>query len=217
MNTNDQFVVTISREVGSGGHTVGKVLAEKLGVRFCDKDLIKALREKFNLSAYEIEQLKGEKKSWVSDFIRMVTPVPKATLLNDPGSAYIREFRPDVDTDDIFKAEAEIMRELASEGSCVITGRSGFFILKDFPNIVNVFITAPFEKRVERVMKKQEMNRDTAEIIVKEVDKMRENFIKRYAATSRYDARNYDIVINMDGITEEQAVNIIMDYIGCEK
>lgn len=217
MNLNEKFVVTLSREIGSGGHSVGKLLAEKLGVRFCDKDLIKGLRERFDLSAYEIEKLKGEKKSWLSDFLQRITPTPKAALLNDPNSIYIREFRPDVDTDDIFKAEAEILRGLADEESCVITGRSGFFILRDCPNKVDVFITAPREQRVEHVMRKQDMNRETAEVIVTEVDKMRENYIKRYAGVSRYDTRNYSLVINMDGITEEQAVNIILEYLGAAK
>ena len=63
MNTKESFVITISREIGSGGRTVGKILAERLGVRYCDKDLIKALRDKFGLTAYEIEKLKGAKKS----------------------------------------------------------------------------------------------------------------------------------------------------------
>lgn len=217
MNLNEKFVVTLSREIGSGGHSIGKLLAEKLGVRFCDKDLIKALRDKFDLSAYEIEKLKGEKKSWLSDFLLRVTPTPKATLLNDPNSVYIREFRPDVDTDDIFKAESEILRGLAEEESCVITGRSGFFILRDCPNKVDVFITAPLENRIQRVMRKQDMNHETAEVIVAEVDKMRENYIQRYAGVSRYDTRNYNLVINMDGITEEQAVNIILEYLGAAK
>lgn len=217
MNTNEKIVVTVSREIGSGGHSVGKILAEKLGVRFCDKDLIKALRDRFNLSTYEIEKLKGEKKSWLSDILKVVSPSPRAVLMNDPGSSCVESVRSEVSSDDIFAAESEIMREIAQEESCVITGRSGFFILKDIPNRVDVFITAPLEKRIERVMQKQEMNRETAEIIVDEVDKMRENYIKRYAKTSRYDARNYNLTINMDGITEEQAVDIILAYIGCEK
>ena len=217
MNTDEKFVVTISREIGSGGHSVGKLLAKKLGVRFCDKELVKALRERFNLSTYEIEKLKGEKKSWLSDILQIISPSPQIALLNDPGSSYLGEFRPDVTTDDIVKAESEIMRGIAEDGSCVIMGRSGFFILKDCPNKVDVFITAPREKRIERVMMKQEMNRETAEIIVDEVDRMRENYIKRYTKTSRYDARNYSITINMDGITEDQAVNIILEYLKCEK
>ena len=105
------------------------------------------------------------------------------------------------------------LKELAAESSCVIAGRSGFFVLRDHPNKLDVFITAPRQKRIERIMRKQNMNFETAEIIVDDVDKMRENYVKRYAGVSRNDARNYNLCINMDGLTEEQAADIILAYI----
>ena len=216
MNLNEKFVVTVSREIGSGGHTIARRLAERLGVRFCDKQLINSLREKFNLSAYEIERLKGEKKSWLSDFFSKLTPVPTQALLNDPASAYVENIRSEVTTDDIFKAESEILRQLVEESSCVIAGRSGFFVLDSCPNKVDIFITAPRESRVARVMAKQGMNQETAGYIVDEVDKMRENYVKRYADRSRYDLRNYDLSLNMDELTEDEAVEVILKYLGAE-
>ena len=68
MNTKEPFVITISREVGSGGHTVGSMLAKKLDIRFCDKQLLESLEKQFDLSAGEIEKLKGKKKNWLADF-----------------------------------------------------------------------------------------------------------------------------------------------------
>ena len=81
MNTKEPFVITLSREVGSGGHTVGAILADKLEARYCDKQLLKALEKKFNLNAREIEKLKGTKKNWLADFIYKITPVPSASAL----------------------------------------------------------------------------------------------------------------------------------------
>ena len=72
MNKNEQFVITINRELGSGGRTVGEILAKKLGVSFYDKALIKALEEKYNLTVDEIEKLKGRKTRWWEDFKRVV-------------------------------------------------------------------------------------------------------------------------------------------------
>ena len=83
----DPFVITISREVGSGGRTIGRKLAEKLGVRFSDKELIDALQAKLNLTASGIEELKGKKKRWLDDFIQMVAPVPKSGLLGRSGGS----------------------------------------------------------------------------------------------------------------------------------
>ena len=213
MDTKEKFVITIAREIGSGGRTVGRKLAAKLGVRYSDKELIRNLREKFNLTTYSIEKLKGEKKSWLADLIHMVAPVPKASMIMETDSKFLNELRSDVTTDDIYKAEQEILREIAEEGSCVIAGRSGFFVLKDHHNKIDVFITASRENRIKRIVRKQHMTETEAETIMDSIDESRENYVKRYTGISRYDARNYDLVINADNHTEDELVDIILSYI----
>ncbi|MCR5709147.1 MAG: cytidylate kinase-like family protein [Bacteroidales bacterium] len=215
MNNNEKFVITISRELGSGGHTIARKLADKLGVRLVDKQLIKQLSAKFDLNPLTIERLKGEKKPWLSDFIRLLSPAPSAGSFIGGDKLYGKEFNPNVTTDDIFEAETEILKQFAEEGSCVIAGRSGFFVLKGCSNKVDIFITASKEKRIERTMRKQNLTHEMAEEVLEKVDKARENYIKRYANVSRYDARNYDLCINMDELTEDKAVEIILSYIGC--
>ena len=209
----EHLVVTVSRELGSGGHTVGRKLAEKLGVRFSDKDLINALREKFNLTASRIEELKGEKKNWLSDFIKWVAPMPRQSMFVNDESKFSQEFRADVTTDDIFMAETEILKAIAEEGPCVITGRSGFFVLKDCPDQVSIFITASRENRIARVVRKQHLTEEQAAALIDSVDQSRENYVQRYTGTSRYDARNYDLVLNMDHLTEDQAVDLILAFL----
>ena len=213
MNTNEKFVITISRELGSGGRTVGRKLAAALDVRYSDKELIGQLMKQFNLTASGIEQLKGKKKNWISDFITFVAPVPKVGMLVDTDSRYVQEFRPDLTTDDLFKAETEILQSIADEGSCVIAGRSGFFVLKDRPNKLDIFITASPEHRIERVMRKQHLSREEAETAIENVDKARDNYVQRYTGKSRNDARNYDLCLNMDGLSEDDAVELILSYI----
>ena len=212
MNTQEPFVITISREVGSGGHTVGRILAEKLNVRYCDKQLLSSLMKQFDLSASAIERLKGQKKNWLADFINKVSPMPSAQALG-LNPRYTQEFRLNVTTDDIFEAEVEILKGFAEMGSCVIAGRSGFFVLRDHPNILNVFISASLPNRIERVMKKQELSEESARAVIQGVDEARENYIRRYAGVSRYDVRNYDLALNMDGLTEDQAVDIILAFL----
>lgn len=210
----EPFVITISREVGSGGRTIGRKLAEKLGVRFSDKDLIAALQKKLNLTADSIEELKGKKKRWLDDFIQMVAPVPMSGMLVDGDSDYISEYNLSLSVNDVFEAEREILNGIADEGSCVIAGRSGFFVLKGRPNKVDILITASREKRIARIMDKQNLSRQKAEEVIDSVDKARDNYVKRYTGQSRYDARNYHIVLNMDYITEDQAVEMILSYLG---
>lgn len=215
MNTSEKFVITISRELGSGGRTVGRKLAQALDVRYSDKDLVEELMKRFNLTVSGIEKLKGEKKSWISDFIQMVAPVPKISLLTGSyDKKYMTEFRPDVTSADIFKAESEILKAIAAEGSCVIAGRSGFFVLKDCPNKLDVFITASREHRVARVSRKQNLTAEQAALLIDKLDKDRENYIKSYAGVSRYDLRNYQLVLNMDNLSEDDAVALILKFIG---
>ena len=107
----------------------------------------------------------------------------------------------------------EILRGFAQMGSCVIAGRSGFFIFKDHPNKLNVFITASLPHRLNRVMNKQSVSEEKALTIIKELDRARENYIQRFAGVSRYDVRNYDLVLSADGHSEEELADIILSYI----
>ena len=116
-------------------------------------------------------------------------------------------------TDDIFKAETEILRGIAADGSCVIAGRSGFFIFRDHPNHLSVLIQASMKRRIERVMEKQNISAEKAEAIIKEVDEGRENYVRKYTGSSRYDTRNYDLVINSDNHSEDEIVELIIHYL----
>ncbi len=211
MDRNQKFVITINRELGSGGRTIGRLLAEKLGVEFFDKAHVKALEEKFNLTIDEIERLKGKKESWWADFMRVGSI--------GHGISYTLYDRWNDDsleptTENVYKAEKEILLGIAEEESCVIAGRLGFFVFKNHPNHFSILIQASMPYRLERIMRKQGLNEAEAKKTIEKVDKMREEYVKKYANTSRYDSRNYNLVISMDGKTEEQAVDIILRTIG---
>ncbi|MBR4524605.1 MAG: cytidylate kinase-like family protein [Bacteroidales bacterium] len=213
MKLNDPFVITISREVGSGGGTVGRKLAEKLGVNYSDKRLLKELEEKFNLNRESIEHLKKKKKNWFTDLFDQVSPSNKSSF-KVGGYTFSREYKEAVTLQDLFDAEKEILNAFADEGSCVIAGRSAFFVLKDRPNKVDIFITASKERRIERIMAKQGMTREEAINLMEETDKGRDNYMQRYTGLSRYDMRNYDIILDMDYLTEDEAVEKIVAFIG---
>ena len=212
MNKNEQFVVTINRELGSGGRTVGRLLAEKLGVPFYDKAVIKALQEKYNLTADEIERMKGRKHSWWADVERILKIDSDMSMeLYQPNKANMPDL---LTTDEMFKTETLILQDLAAGQSCVVAGRSGFHVFRCHPNHLSILIQASMDYRVKRVASKQNMTEDEARKTIEQVDKMRENYVKKYTGTSRYDTRNYQLVISADGKTEEEIADIIMQYIG---
>jgi cytidylate kinase len=210
MNKNEKFVITINRELGSGGRTVGRKLAEKLGVEYYDKAVIKGLQEKFNLTIDEIEKLKGHKYGWWADFKRQLTGSVVSSNMYIPRVANETDM---LDTDKVFQAETEILKGIADHESCVVAGRSGFFVFRDHPNHLSILIQASLPTRVARLVRKQGISEDEARKTIEKVDEMRENYVKQYTKTSRYDTRNYQLVISMDGLTEDDAVNIIMNYI----
>ncbi len=211
MNLNEKFVITINRELGSGGRTVGRKLAEKLEVPFYDKALIKALQEKYHLSVEEIEKLKGRKQGWWADFKRQMTGSVMYTNYYIPREGDEPEM---LDTDEVFKAEQEILKGIAESESCIVAGRSGFYVFRKHPNRLSILIQASMPFRVNRVATKQNMTPEEAAKVIDKVDKMRENYVKKYTQTSRYDTHNYDFVISADGKTEDEIVTLILKYIG---
>ena len=213
MKKNEKFIITINRELGSGGRTVGERLAAKLGVPFYDKALIKALEDKYHLTAEEIEKFKGRSHNWWSDFKRVVSIGHGMTNVIGSSQVSMDNSIDKPTTDEVFKIEKEILKGIAQEESCVIAGRTAFFVLKDHPNLLSILIQASMEYRIERVMRKQGLNREEAEKAIRKVDRMRENYVNKYTGTSRYDTRNYDLVISMDGKTEDEIADFIIKYI----
>ena len=213
MNKNEKYVITINREMGSGGRTVGRMLAEKLGVEFYYKTLIQELEKKFQLTAEEVEKQKGRQQGWWAELKRQLTG---SVVSSSPFMPKVANESDLLDTDEVFEAETEILKGIAEDESCVVAGRSGFYVFRDHPNHLNILIQASMPHRVARVARKQNISEEEARKAIDKVDTMRENYVNKYTKTSRYDTRNYQLVISMDNITEEQAVAIIMDYINSQ-
>lgn len=203
MDKSNQFVITINRELGSGGRTIGRMLAERLGVKFYDKAAINALVDHFNLTIEEIEKLKAQKHHWWAEL----------------SQSYIDRYHvvdrfddvPDAATpENMYQIESEVLKGIADNESCVIAGRSGFSIFADTPNSFKILIQSKLPQRIARVMREQNLSEEEARKVIKKVDEGREVYVKRSADTSRYDSRNYDLVLNVADLTESQAVDIIM-------
>ena len=206
MKRNEKFVITINREVGSGGRTVGRILAEKLGVKYCDKAVIEGLTKKFGLSPERIEEIKAQKKSWWNDINNYYQTLVNSTSL--PMDAEVR-----LDNATMFETEKRILQELATQSSCVVAGRTGFMVFREWPNHLNVFIQASMEHRIKRIMNRKNVTMEQARDIIAKMDATREAYIKKYEDTTRYDTRNYQLVISMDDLTENDAAEIIIDYV----
>ena len=182
----EKNIVTISREYGSGGRQVGSLLAKELGIPFYDKDIIQMAAEKSGLSAGFIEK---------SD-----ESIPNTFLHNLNYSAYsgydaVSYYDTPI-TDRVFLAQSDVIKELASQGSCIIVGRCAHYILRNEPGLVSVFIRSKLEDRVRHAVEHYDLPPHNAIDSIKRIDKKRINYYKYYTSRQWGSIEYYDLVIN---------------------
>jgi len=182
-------VITVSREYGSGGRYVGRLIADKLGIKFYDKEIITKLAEATGLSEEYIEN--NEQKRDAS------------AILNNG-------FYMGLDNaDELFVKESELIKELAAKDSCVIIGRCADFILKDEKNVIKVFVYSSMEDKIKRATQIYGYEEDKAKKEIERIDKLRANHYKHYTDKDWKDFSNYDICINSDLLGVEKSAEVI--------
>ena len=200
------IIITINRENGSGGREIARRLGEMLGLKVYDKSILEELVQKFNLNKEEIERIRAQKTNLWSDFCQFYRQFSAA------GNSYQNEDRK-ITSRELYYAEAQIMRNLASQESCIIVGRSGFHVFKDNPDALSIFIIANREARIKRIAQNEGVDEKTAAKLIEKTDAARDNFTKTFAGTSRYDARNYDITLNVSRFSTEAIAAFLAENI----
>lgn len=200
------MIITINRENGSGGREIARRLGEMLGLKVYDKSILEEIVQKYKINKEEIERIKAQKTNLWSDFCQFYRQFSAA------GNSYQNEDRK-ITSRELYYAEAQIMRDLASQESCIIVGRSGFHVFKDNPDALSIFIIADREARIKRIAQKEGVDEKTAEKLIEKTDAARDNFTKTFAGTSRYDARNYDITLNVSRFSTEAIAAFLAENI----
>ena len=190
---NKKVVITISREYGSGGRYIGRLIADKLGIKLYDKDFIEKLAKDTGFSEEYIES--NEQKRNVLDVFN---------------SGYYAGLN---NSDELFIKESELIKEVSDNESCVIIGRCADFILKDKENVFKVFVYSNTENKIKRVTKIYGLNEEKAKKEIKRIDKLRANHYKYYTEREWQDNSNYDICINSDILGVEKSADLICEII----
>lgn len=196
-STDNNIIITIAREYGSGGRYIGKLVAQKLGIKLYDKKFIEEMAEN---TGFSVEYIKENEQ--------------KRTTLDNFNNGYYSGL---TNADELFIKEAELIKELANKESCVIVGRCADFILKDKKNVIKIFITNSLENKIKRATTFYKMNKEKAEKEITRINKLRANHYKYYTDTNWKDPSNYDICINSDSIGIDYAVELICNTIRGEK
>lgn len=204
---NPPLIITIGREFGSGGHEIGAKVAEKLGIAFYDKKIISLAAEKSGLSDEFIE--KNEQRS-KSSFIKNL-----AASSVYSGGFFSSQYMPL--SESIFISQAQVIRDIAAKESAVIVGRCSDYILAGRQNTINVFIHAPVEVRVARIMRIQNMTEADAMKLVATSDKERGNHYFRYTDRKWGKAQNYDLSINSSLLGIDRTVELLIKLAGIEE
>ena len=192
-NLENQVIITLSREYGSGGRYIGKLVAEKLGIKLYDKEFVVKLAEETGLSSEYIEN--NEQKRGALE-----------TLNNGYYSGLSN-------SDELFIKESELIKEVASENSCVIVGRCADFILKENKNIFKVFVYSNMEDKVKRATNIYGLDKNKAEKEINRINKLRANHYKYYTEKDWSNPENYDICINSDSLGVEKVADLICEMI----
>ncbi|WP_418474597.1 cytidylate kinase-like family protein [Frisingicoccus sp.] len=187
---SNNYIITIGREYGSGGHEIGEKLAEQLGIKCYDKEIVDmAIKEK-GIDPEEIEKADERKGNSILH--------PGGYFMNGWNGKDIPAFGNfgGSKNDKIFRVESEIIHELAEKESCVIVGRCADSLLRDQENVMRVFVQAPKDVRTERIAKKYDITEERAKKEIDRVDKMRDAYYQYYTDDKWGGRNSKDFVIN---------------------
>lgn len=197
-------IITITRQYGSGGHDIGKLLADRLGIPFYDKELISLAAKESGISTEAFAQ--ADEKMTNSLLYTL------STGLYNYGSGF--SAMGDLPMNDrLYILQHKIIKEKAEKETFVVVGRCADYILKEFDNVVKVFIYADLEVRAKRAVERRGIEPSRARQAVSKADKNRANYYSFYSGQKWGAAENYDLCINSTCLTVQQAADLIIEYI----
>ncbi len=201
-NSKDKVIITIARQYGSGGRTVGKMLAEELGIPFYDREIIELAAEESGVNPRLFED---EKKN--HSLRSLLAGGYQGGKILSPESS---DFTSD---DNLFNYQKKIILELAKEGSCVLIGRCADDVLKDEPDAVRIFVHAPADFCLQEAMKVNSLPEAEVEKKIARIDEYRARYYKYYTGREWKDARNYDLSLDSSKLGFTGTAQAILAYI----
>lgn len=202
------YVITIGRTFGSGGRELGRRIAEKLGIPFYDKLLLEKAAEKAGLK-HEFMIHNDEKPP---KFLGGASPFGLGFYTGGGVSAWFND--PASGADTIYKAQSDFIHDIASHGPCVIVGRTADYILRDMPNVINIFVHAPMEDCVERILKRSpELSTNQAKNLAQRTNRLRANFYEFYTDKKWGHPSSYHLTLDSSKLPIDSLADIVIHYL----
>lgn len=202
MNQGPNFVIVIGRQFGSGGRTVGKLIANRLGIDYYDTEILSKAAESEGMNP-EIFKRHEEKK-----------PNILKTLLQGAYGIADNFHQVPISSERTYRLQSRIIQDICKKGSCVIVGRNADFILRDHPGLVSVFLHSPIENRAKRILERKEaVSLEDAISKASQHDKRREAFYNFYTGDKKWGvASNYHLTIDTSQLDNESIAEMIITF-----
>ncbi|MDF2950892.1 MAG: hypothetical protein K0S18_475 [Anaerocolumna sp.] len=198
------FVITIARGYGSGGKTIGKMLAEELGIHYYDRELLRLASDDSGINEDLFGRVDEQLKQ--SLLYKVIKKEYKGELIPPDKEDFISN-------DNLFNLQAKVIKDLAEEESCVIVGRCADYILRDNPNVIKIFVHASLEDCVIRLKDMFTLSPKELEKKVIETDRRRAEYYKYYTGRKWEDVKNYDLCLDTKQLGFDKCVEIVKSYI----
>ena len=199
----ENVVITIARQYGSGGKTIGAMLAKDMGLNCYSREILKLASDESGIN----ERLFGQKdeRLKIPSWFKPLKRPYEGDLIPPESSGFVSD-------DNLFNYQAKIINDLAGTESCVIVGRCADYVLRNYPNVISVFIHADSEFCIERALERNSMTRKEMEKFIAKTDKFRGDFYKYHTGREWTDARNYDLCLDSGKLGFEKCVEEIKSY-----
>jgi hypothetical protein len=196
------IIINVGRQLGSGGHDIGRMLALDFQAKYYDRELLNLAAKESGFSEKFFEQ-NDERKGFFKGLFNMQTSHVSG------GSMYKTNFS----QESLFQFQSDAIIKAAKEGSCVFVGRCADYILRDFPNTVNVFITASMKYRINQIMNKQHMDYEEARKFIESKESKRAAYYNYYTGKKWGAAESYDLCIDSSILGFVDTEKIIAEFI----
>jgi hypothetical protein len=193
------IIINVGRQLGSGGHDIGRMLALDFQAKYYDRELLNLAAKESGLSEKIFEQ-NDERKGFFRGLLNIGTP-------------HVNSFKPDLSQESLFQFQSDAIRKAAKQGSCVFVGRCADYVLRDFENTVNIFITASMDYRVEQIMNKQHMNAEAARRFIEQGEGKRADYYNYYTGKKWGSAESYDLCIDSSKLGLMETEKLIAQFI----
>ena len=198
----NHIIINVGRQLGSGGHDIGRMLALDFQAKYYDRELLNLAAKESGFSEKFFEQ-NDEKKGFLKGLFNMQTSHISG------GSMYKTNFS----QESLFQFQSDAIQKAAREGSCVFVGRCADYILRDFPNTVNIFITASMKYRIQQIMNKQHMEYEEARKFIESKESKRAAYYNYYTGKKWGAAESYDLCIDSSVLGFVETEKIIAEFI----